>query len=593
MRPRFLIFSTLVATCVFADSAFAQQQQQQARPVQVLNGDFARASSRQDLWTGVDSSGFLIGARASVNLLTEAGGIGQVSVAPSVAVADMNGDSLPDIITADAQGYVRIYFNQGDRQNPKFGFAEVLPVYLGVPPPNMPAYTRLAPRISIVMNGGRPDILVGNYNGEIFFLRNEGAPNRPVFRQPADISRIAIPTTSTPDRRWGNLFAPLMFDWNGNGRPDLLIGEGSYSANNIHLAINEGSPQQPRFSEAQRMVLAFGDGREQLTPAIVDYNGDGKPDLLVSARDGRIGVYLHPGGQWQPDQELKFSSFVPGPGGRELTLGGSATIAVADLNGNGQFDIIAGRPNGRVSVAMNEGTKTEPKFSAPTDLKATVNSTPVRPPVGWDIDVGFTRGNVLADATVVNAESAPQLGLGPNENALRIGYQASNNRVLGPPFITLPARGNFRIDRADSSQSASAFLANAPSNVAMVRQILRTPLVPGRQYTLSFKVRGNRVTNGQAVINANGTRRLGEDRVVTGERGRAAVQQNVVREDFRDSVGFSPGGSWTEVRRNFTVRFRERDLSGLERTDNAAIDFIFQLSPGDGELYIKDVKLEG
>lgn len=591
MSPR--IFHFIISCSIFmaASPVYSQAPAATPRPVDVMNGDFSRAFSRQDIWSGVDSTGFLIGARATVNLLTAAGGIGQVSVSPAVAIADMNADGLQDIITADAQGYLRIYFNQGSPTEPKYGIGEVAAVYLSVPPQGLPALARLAPRISVVNNSGRLDILVGNYNGEIFLLKNEGTPARPLFRQPADFSRIIVPTTEKADRRWGNLFAPLLFDWNSDGKPDLIIGEGSYSANNIHLAINQGSAGSPKFTEAQRMVLAFGDGREQLSPAIVDYNGNGKPDLLVVARDGKIGVHLHPETPWNPGDELKFSSFIPGKGGAELTLGGGATIAAGDLTGDGLFDIVAGKSSGRLSIVINKGTKTEPKFDAVTDLKSEIKSAPARPPASWEINVGFDRGNIMGDASVVKATDDPQLGLTDKESALRVGYAPNANKVMGPPFIALPAIGNFQPNRLNTA--TATYLNTAPSNFGSVRQALRAPLIPGKSYTLTFKVRGNKVSNAACHINAQGVKRFGEDRRIEGERGRVTVQRNTAEETFTDIVTFNPGGSWTEVKKTFTVKFRDKELADLERTENASIDINFQLAPGDGVIYIKDVKIEG
>jgi hypothetical protein len=234
---------------------------------------------------------------------------------------------------------------------------------------------------------------------------------------------------------------------------------------------------------------------------------------------------------------------------------------------------------------MNSGTKTEPKFGAPADLKADLKSAPNRPPVGWDIDIGFERGNVMGDATVVKKEDDATLGLADKEAALRVGYATNANKVMPPPYIMVLSQGNF--------QTASVDVNNAPSNFARVSQAIRTPLVPNKPYTLTFKVRGNRVSNGQLAIYARGSKRFGEDRQVVGERGRVAVQRNVVTEAFRDTVSFSPGGSWTEVKKTFTVKFKEKDLSDLEKTDEATINFFFQLQPGDGVLYIKDVKIEG
>ena len=54
-------------------------------------------------------------------------------------------------------------------------------------------------------------------------------------------------------KRWGNVFAPCTWDWNADGKEDLLLGEGSYSANNIHLLINQGSGARPAFDESKHL----------------------------------------------------------------------------------------------------------------------------------------------------------------------------------------------------------------------------------------------------------------------------------------------------------------------------------------------------
>ena len=85
--------------------------------------------------------------------------------------------------------------------------------------------------------------------------------------------------------------APWFEDWNGNGRPDLILGEGTYSANSIRLVVNVGSRGRPAFVADRVYYLAYGDGYEQLTPAVVDYNGDGLRDLLVGTRTGEIRMH--------------------------------------------------------------------------------------------------------------------------------------------------------------------------------------------------------------------------------------------------------------------------------------------------------------
>lgn len=594
MRPLLsLILVSLIAAIPCKDAVAQAPAPAPKVASRITNGDFSKSAKGQNLWSGVDNTGILFGAEAKVNLLTLAGGIGEVAAPGSVTIADMNGDGLQDIVTADAQGYIRIFFNGGTANDPKFGMADVVGVYLGVQPLGLSPTSRLAPRISVVSTGGRPDILVGNYNGEIFLLRNEGTALLPIFRQPLDISKILIPTTVSSARRWGNVFAPVMFDWNKDGKLDMLIGEGSYSANNIHLAINQGSSGVPKFIETQRTVLAFGDGREQLTPALVDYNGDGNMDLLISARDGKVAVHLNPGQPWKPGDELPFSSFVGGDGGKELTFGGVCTIAAGDLNGDGMFDLIAGRQNGKVAIALNTGTAKEPKFAASKDLKSTVTSPVVKAPTGWELDIGLTRGNVMAVAQVVNGADDPNLGLPEGKSALRVGYAPNNNKILPPPYISLPAIGNFNPANSSVYNSANnVYLDASPSNFISIRQNLGSSLKPGVNYTVSMRVKGTRVTGAHAAIVVVGTHRFGADKVQVGERGReTVVERNRVAEPLREVIPMSPATTWTDVTKSFSIKFGAKELNEAANIERAVFEIRFQIAPGAGEFFVTDITM--
>ena len=74
--------------------------------------------------------------------------------------------------------------------------------------------------------------------------------------------------------------------------------------------------------------------------AIADLNDDGIPDLLVGMTDGYIQVMLGKGD----------GTFV---NGAQLAVAGTAAIAVADFNNDGQPDIVS-TGNGYVSVLLNE-----------------------------------------------------------------------------------------------------------------------------------------------------------------------------------------------------------------------------------------------
>ena len=64
----------------------------------------------------------------------------------------------------------------------------------------------------------------------------------------------------------------------------------------------------PRFSVQGRSYIAYGRGREHLIPTVADYNGDGYLDILAGDREGSIGVYLNPGASW-PEPSVLAATF--------------------------------------------------------------------------------------------------------------------------------------------------------------------------------------------------------------------------------------------------------------------------------------------
>ncbi len=582
-------FSVVAGLVNLVASARAQSPEKPERklPLSVANGGFERSYGVENPWTGVNSKGKLDSFRAAVPVLTESGAIGKTPMPVSVAIHDMNNDGLPDLVTGDPKGYVRIYFNQGTPTEPKYTTGELAQAYLSQPVEEFEGrdYTRLAPRVSVAELGGSPQLLIGNYFGEIFILPNKGSAQQPSFAQPPDLTRLMIPTTAKGNARWGNVFAPVMIDWNNDGKQDILIGEGSYSANNIHLAINEGTNGSPKFSENNRHVLAFGDGREQLTPAVVDYNADGRPDLLVGARDGKIGVYLQTDQPWEPGVELPFASFLSG-GGKPLAARGITTIAAGDLNGDKKFDVVVGQADGNISYALNTGTLQEPKFDALKEFGGATPFPAMRWPSGWDVSLGLERGNNLAFVSVVDEEPAE------GKSCLKIGYVPNPNVVMPSPLNVLPARGNFDLEKGyNGNFSANELMESAPSNLVMLRQRTPSRLKIGDSYTLSFMAKGNQVSDAEVSVIFDQSEKIGEDQIVRGDRGRATVKRQVEFERVRESEDFSVGSTWREVKSIFTPRFKSSILNKLDATRSVDIEIIFELKPGDGVLYIDDVKL--
>jgi len=638
---RFLAF--LVTGVLAGAAGLVYSQTPPAAPKNMLsNPSFETGFRRENLWDGVDTAGVLAGERTTLPVLTTGGTIEDLAMPVSVSIADMNGDQLPDIVAMDPVGYLHIYFNSGTKTEPKFTTGELASIFLSRVDPADPTlqalrglrvaagnsrfeYVRRGQRIHMtdLARSGKKDLLVGNYFGELMLLLNASGA-RPEFRQPSRIAQVLVPTMKDSLKKWGNLFAPVTWDWNHDGKDDILVGEGSYSANSIHLLLNQGGGSKPAFEENNTSVLAYGMGLEQLTPSVVDYNGDGKMDLLVTERTGKVAVYLNSGKSWKPGETLAFDSFIPAGGAPAaaapadakkdpmsaatatglLSAGGIATIAAADMNGDGLFDLVFGKSSGKIAMSLNTGTKTEPKFASPVDIKGDAGTPAFSVPSGWECDYGLARGNFCGFFTVVKEDTDPEAKPSEGKGCLKAGYVPNPNKIMAAPSDYSPAFADWKkgTDKIASLVSHEPYGGwgdyGAPASYFHLWQDGSKPLKNNKTYAFSMKVKGNKVTDATAEIFMRVEKELSAAKLVRGERGAVKRLENKVAETKRTIISFNPGPVWSEVKGEFSVKFDNKEIAAaaLDGKD-ATLHFgwrtslVFNLAPGSGTLYIDDMKI--
>lgn len=129
----------------------------------------------------------------------------------------------------------------------------------------------------------------GPLHGYLWFHKNTGTNEKPVYAE-----GIQLEADDSPIDVYGNP-CPCIADWDGDGDLDLICGE---FRDEFTYFENVGTTTNPRLAPGQPAMTR--DGRLKIdlcmmNPLPCDWNGDGQPDLVVGQEDGRVSVILNLG----------------------------------------------------------------------------------------------------------------------------------------------------------------------------------------------------------------------------------------------------------------------------------------------------------
>ena len=189
---------------------------------------------------------------------------------------------------------------------------------------------------------------------------------------------------------------PTLVDLDSDGDPDLVVGHQSGA---LHYIENAGTPADPVFLERTGTDNPF-DGislESYSTPTFTDLDGDGDSDLAVGNVYGNIAYFENTGTAASPEFTQRTGAANPFDG---ITMGSWSTLALADLDGDGDLDLAAGLDDGDVGYYENTGTSANPDFTLRTgessplhNIRAGSYTTPEFVDVDDDDDVDLVIGS--------------------------------------------------------------------------------------------------------------------------------------------------------------------------------------------------------
>ena len=183
-------------------------------------------------------------------------------------------------------------------------------------------------------------------------------------------------------------------DWNKDGFVDIIAGDedGKISFLKNTGKIVNGVPQflPPKFFQEKARFVDFG---ALTAPRIFDWDGDGRDDIISGNGVGNIGFIKNLGGKnpkWAKPELLKAD-------GKEIRIlppgaaWGYTTIDVGYWNDDELPDILVNHHHGNVLWYENIGTRKKPKLAAARPIEVQWNGKPKKP--AWV--PGKSKGNEL------------------------------------------------------------------------------------------------------------------------------------------------------------------------------------------------------
>ncbi len=305
-------------------------------------------------------------------------GVGLRHVGSTLLVEDFDGNGLKDAMLGDVSyATVNVVYNNGE---PSHAFMDS--VVYSYPTYDLAIYQVLFPGIFYedVNNDGVRDLLVApnastgaeNVEPTLLYL-NEGRDD------------------SLELRYWGHgIFArgsidagqgahPAFFDHNGDGLQDMIVGslnsvlrsaDTTILTFQLQLYENTGTLQDPEFTLIDDDYLnasTLFPPLQAASPVAADLDGDGDDDLLVGQTNGQIRYFENAGAPNQSAVFVQITSALKDNLNQTIDVGVLSAPELYDIDGDNDLDLFIGNEFGAIVYYENVGSASAPVFTAVQD----------------------------------------------------------------------------------------------------------------------------------------------------------------------------------------------------------------------------------
>lgn len=213
----------------------------------------------------------------------------------------------------------------------------------------------------------------GPLHGYVWFHRNRGTNEKPEYDAPVQVQAggRVLDQYGSP--------APNPVDWFGTGRLDLILGN---FVDRVFVARNRGGKLDapvPLMAGGKPIVMDLC----MIQPRLIQMHADGRASLMVAEEDGTITYFENetPKGQ-EPKLRAgkRFEQIDP-----YVKSGALSRPVAVDWNGDGKLDLVVGNSAGYVQWFENTGTAKAPEFTDRGNLEAA--GKPIRRIAGENMSI--------------------------------------------------------------------------------------------------------------------------------------------------------------------------------------------------------------